>query len=276
MDDQRAKADGDVVLTRIGQAVMLHRGGDREEARNRLGQLWAEVGPDGDPFQRCTLAHYLADTQDDPADELGWDLTALETAREAGTAGRGQGQGREWKEGQEREEGQERKGERVQGRERWSTARGCGSALAALLPSLHLSLAADYAALNRPAEARAELDRARRTAAALADDEYGRGVRRGIERLGDRIAGGGRGLDGGGAAGGAGRGGGADGSGGVGGADRGGGPVGSGGVGGASRGGGPTVDGDGGGDGGGGAGRDGAGGGGAGRDGDGDGGAGGD
>ncbi|WP_050502069.1 hypothetical protein, partial [Streptomyces monomycini] len=160
MDDQRARAGGDVVLTRIGQAVMLHRGGDREEARNRLARLWAEIGPDGDPFHRCTLAHYLADTQDDPADELDWDLTALETARQA-------------------------------------PACRPVPAVAALLPSLHLSLAADYAALARFGEARTELDRARRTAAPLADDEYGRSVRQAIERLGVRIAGSGGGGGGG-------------------------------------------------------------------------------
>ncbi|MEU7190459.1 hypothetical protein [Streptomyces sp. NPDC045369] len=176
MDDQRARAGGDVVLTRIGQAVMLHRGGDREEARNRLARLWAEIGPDGDPFHRCTLAHYLADTQDDPADELDWDLTALETARQAKGASAA-----------------DRDGERA------ASAGRSVPAVAALLPSLHLSLAADYAALDRHGEARAELDRARQTAAPLADDEYGRGVRQAIERLGIRIAGSG-GVDGGGEA----------------------------------------------------------------------------
>ncbi|GCD47621.1 hypothetical protein [Streptomyces paromomycinus] len=199
MDDQRARAGGDVVLTRIGQAVMLHRGGDREEARNRLARLWAEIGPDGDPFHRCTLAHYLADTQDDPADELDWDLTALETARQAKAA-------------------------RAAGRdgERQAPSGRSVPAVAALLPSLHLSLAADYAAMDRPGEARAELDRARRTAAPLADDEYGRGVRQAIERLGARIAG--SGEDGGGGE--------ADGRGGAGAGDTGdtGGPRGAGGT----------------------------------------------
>lgn len=86
-------ASSDTMPTRIGQAVMLHRGGDREEARNRLGELWQELGPDGDALHRCTLAHYLADTQDDPADELAWDLRALAAAdravRERGTAAAG-------------------------------------------------------------------------------------------------------------------------------------------------------------------------------------------
>ncbi|MFK8845140.1 hypothetical protein [Streptomyces sp. Ac-502] len=203
MDDQRARAGGDVVLTRIGQAVMLHRGGDREEARNRLARLWAEIGPDGDPFHRCTLAHYLADTQDDPADELDWDLTALETARQAKAAP-------------------------AAGRDAERQAPACRPvpAVAALLPSLHLSLAADYAALARFGEARTELDRARRTAVPLADDEYGRSVRQAIERLGVRIAG----------SGGGGGGGDGDGTGGDGGAD---GAGGGGGTGGPGSGGGP-------------------------------------
>ncbi|MFI0262502.1 hypothetical protein ACH4OW_26070 [Streptomyces sp. NPDC017056] len=158
MDRQRAEATGDVVLTRIGQAVMLHRGGDREEARNRLSELWAEVGPGGDAFHRCTLAHYIAGTQDDPADELDWDLKALATAR--GTPG-----------------------------ERRRPARRTARAVAALLPSLHLSLAADYAALGRRPEARTQLDRAREAVAALADDAYVRGVRQAIERLAARVAG---------------------------------------------------------------------------------------
>ncbi|MEW2547670.1 hypothetical protein AB0910_18175 [Streptomyces sp. NPDC047002] len=67
-------------VTRIGQAVILLHGGDREEARNRMGELWAELGDAGDPVQRCTLAHYLADAQDDPGDELAWDLRALSAA----------------------------------------------------------------------------------------------------------------------------------------------------------------------------------------------------
>ena len=68
-------------MTRIGQAIMLHHAGDREEARNRFARA---VGGDrrgrATPLHRCTLAHYMADTQDDPADELGWDLRALSAA----------------------------------------------------------------------------------------------------------------------------------------------------------------------------------------------------
>ncbi|MGW4256131.1 hypothetical protein ACWEK7_32380, partial [Streptomyces californicus] len=79
---ERQQVSEDAVMTRIGQAVMLLHAGDREEACNRLGALWAELGSDGAPLHRCTLAHYMADAQDDPGDELAWDLRAL-TAAEA-------------------------------------------------------------------------------------------------------------------------------------------------------------------------------------------------
>src|SRR3989442_1092166 len=36
-------------MTRIGQVVMLHHAGDREEARHRFLQLWAEIGGGGAP-----------------------------------------------------------------------------------------------------------------------------------------------------------------------------------------------------------------------------------
>lgn len=78
--DQRESTQ-EPLMTRIGQAAILLYGGDREEARNRLGLLWAELGVAGDPMQRSTLAHYLADTQDDPGDELAWDLRALTAAQ---------------------------------------------------------------------------------------------------------------------------------------------------------------------------------------------------
>ncbi|MFJ7152895.1 tetratricopeptide repeat protein [Streptomyces sp. NPDC100445] len=82
MAERQEQAAPDAVLTRIGQVVMLHHGGDREEARSRFLDLWAEIGEHGAPLHRCTLAHYLADTQDDPADELAWDLRALSAAEE--------------------------------------------------------------------------------------------------------------------------------------------------------------------------------------------------
>ncbi len=77
---EQQEASEDAVMTRIGQAVILLHAGDREEARNRLGEIWSEIGEAGPPLHRCTLAHYMADAQDDPADELAWDLRALTAA----------------------------------------------------------------------------------------------------------------------------------------------------------------------------------------------------
>ncbi|CAL9626815.1 tetratricopeptide repeat protein [Streptomyces sp. Tu 3180] len=159
MAERQGQAAPDAVLTRIGQVVMLHHAGDREEARHRLLGLWAEIGAHGDPLHRCTLAHYLADTQDDPEDELAWDLRALTAAEEV-------------------------VGDRPAGYE--------GSlAVRALYPSLHLNLAADYARLGRPDAARTHLHRARGAARTLADDRYGEGVRAAIRRLEDRLGEGG-------------------------------------------------------------------------------------
>ncbi|MFH8616308.1 hypothetical protein ACH4E8_14700 [Streptomyces sp. NPDC017979] len=142
-------------MTRIGQAAMLLHGGDREEARNRFGALWAEIGETGDPLQRCTLARYLADAQDDPGDELAWDLRALAAADALA---------------------QERPVDRA-------------AALAALYPALHLDLAADYVKLQDLSAARLHLARARGASSALRDDGYGRGVLAAIERVADRLDG---------------------------------------------------------------------------------------
>ncbi|MFF2848182.1 hypothetical protein ACFVT5_17955 [Streptomyces sp. NPDC058001] len=149
--EQQEHAAEDVTMTRIGQAVMLHHGGDREEARDRFLALWAAIGEDGDALHRCTLAHYMADTQDDPSDELAWDLRALSAAEEL-TDGR--------------------------------LARHHQSlAVRAFYPSLHLSLAADYVKLGRPDAARSHLRQSHGALDALGDDSYGDGIRAALTRL---------------------------------------------------------------------------------------------
>ncbi|WP_018571166.1 tetratricopeptide repeat protein [Streptomyces sp. PsTaAH-124] len=155
MTERQEQTAGDAVLTRIGQSVILHHAGDREEARVRFLALWHELGEDGDPLHRCTLAHYLADTQDDPSDELAWDLRALSAAEEL-------------------------TGEHRPGHEG-------APAVRALYPCLHLNLAADYVKLGRSEAARSHLRRARGTAASLAEDSYGDGVRAAIHHLGLRL-----------------------------------------------------------------------------------------
>ncbi|MFJ4923153.1 hypothetical protein [Streptomyces sp. NPDC088725] len=171
--EQRQEASENALMTRIGQAVMLLHGGDREEARNRFGEIWTELGETGDAFHRCTLAHYMADTQDDPRDELVWDLRALaavdgEAPQEPGKA--------------PREETRPAEPPGVPPREASAAAR-------AFYPSLHLNLAEDYVKLRRPQAARLHLDRARAAADALADAGYGSGVRTAIDRLELRLRG---------------------------------------------------------------------------------------
>ncbi|MGY0022437.1 hypothetical protein [Streptomyces sp. cg35] len=156
MAQRREQAADDTMMTRIGQVVMLAHAGDREEARDRFLVLWSEIGENGDPLHRCTLAHYMADTQDDPADELAWDLRALSAAD--GPAD-----------------------ERPQADE-------ASLALRALYPSLHLNLAADYVKLGRPGAARSHLARARATVGTLGDDGYGDGVRAALTRLELRVS----------------------------------------------------------------------------------------
>ncbi|MFF0447250.1 hypothetical protein ACFYT4_12710 [Streptomyces sp. NPDC004609] len=156
MTEQQETSD-DAVMTRIGQAVMLLHGGDREEARNRFGALWAEIGETGDVLHRCTLAHYMADTQDDPCDELAWDLRALAAADTLDDV--------------------------------WTARPETTLGVRALYPSLHLNLAADYLKLRRPEAARFHLDRARGATGVLGDDGYGTGVRAAIERLEWRLRG---------------------------------------------------------------------------------------
>ncbi|MER6012366.1 hypothetical protein [Streptomyces bluensis] len=151
MAEQQEQAAPDAVMTRIGQVVMLHHAGDVDEARDRFLELWGEIGEDGDALHRCTLAHYMADTQEDAADELAWDLRALLAAEEL-TDGR-------------------------------VADHHHSLAVRAFYPSLHLNLAADYAKLDRTEAARSHLGLAYEAVDALGDDSYGDGIRAAMNRL---------------------------------------------------------------------------------------------
>ncbi|MFJ8861544.1 hypothetical protein ACIRD8_24310 [Streptomyces sp. NPDC102451] len=157
---EQREVPGDAVMTRIGQAIMLLHAGDREEARNRFGIIWSEIG-EGAALHRCTLAHYMADTQDDPGDELAWDLRAL-TAAEGLTGAVGTDPGAEHRD---------------------------ATAVRALVPSLHLNLAADYLKLQHFESARIHLDRAWDAVGVLEDDGYGGGIRAAIGRMEQRMRG---------------------------------------------------------------------------------------
>ncbi|GAA2825045.1 hypothetical protein [Kribbella solani] len=66
-------------LEDIMAAVELGRSGDRAAARERLTLFWESAN---DQQARCVIAHYLADVQDETADELSWDLRALEAVED--------------------------------------------------------------------------------------------------------------------------------------------------------------------------------------------------
>ncbi|MFJ7071357.1 hypothetical protein [Streptomyces sp. NPDC098781] len=145
----------DETMKRIEEAMALQHAGDADGARRRFTEIWAEIAPDGDPFHRCVLAHYMADLQQDPQDELTWDLRALEAAGSV-TDDRA-------------------------GRHHPSLA------IRGFYPSLHLNLAADYHKLADTERARTHLTLAQQYLDGLKDDDYGQGVRSAIQRLAGRL-----------------------------------------------------------------------------------------
>lgn len=70
----------DDTMAAITRAVTLGHDGDQDGAREALLEIWATIGPAGDPLHRCTLAHYLADLYTDAAQALVWDIRALDAA----------------------------------------------------------------------------------------------------------------------------------------------------------------------------------------------------
>ncbi|MGW7531385.1 hypothetical protein [Amycolatopsis sp. NPDC054798] len=145
----------DPVLVRIGEAAQLNHRGERDAARDLFDRLWAEIGEQGDPLHRCTLAHAMADAQDDPRQELAWDQRALAAADLLTDA-------------------------------RLAEA-GVPLPAAGLYPSLHLNVAECYRKLGDLGRARESLQRARATIGALGDDEYGQLIRNGLREAAERL-----------------------------------------------------------------------------------------
>ena len=141
----------DTTMTAITEAVMRARTGDRATARAELDRIWADLGPLGDPLHRCTLAHHLADLQDDPAQALAWDIRALDAA-DALTDERAEAH---------------HPGLRVNG----------------FYPSLHLNLADNYRRLGSFAAAHRELTTARTRLSALPEDDYGTLIRTALDEI---------------------------------------------------------------------------------------------
>lgn len=142
----------DAVMTQIGHAVELGQRGERQAARRQLAELWDQIGRAGDPLHRVALAHGMADLQDDPHDELAWDLRALQAADER------------------------------------AAQAGVPGPVAMLYPSLHLNLGEDYRKIGDMAAARHHLELGETAAEVLGDDGYSRMIKGGLQELGGRLA----------------------------------------------------------------------------------------
>jgi hypothetical protein len=146
----------DPTILRIGEAVQLSHQGEREAARLLFVEIWDEIGREqGDPLHRCTLAHAMADVQDDAGEELVWDLRALAAADLLTDARMAEG--------------------------------GLSLPVAGLYPSLHLNLSECYRKLGDLGRAREHLQQAQATIGALGDDGYGQMIRDGMEQVAERL-----------------------------------------------------------------------------------------
>jgi tetratricopeptide (TPR) repeat protein len=146
----------DPTIIRIGEAVRLSHSGEREAARRMFAEIWDEIGGEqGDPLQRCTLAHAMADVQDDVRQELVWDQRALAAAD-------------------------------LITDERVAEA-GVTVSVAGLYPSLHLNLSECYRKLGDLDRAREHLQKAQDTIGALGDDEYGKLIRDGLAQVAEKL-----------------------------------------------------------------------------------------
>lgn len=145
------------MMDRIMAAIALHQRGENELARIAMTALWEETGIDGDALHRCTLAHYMADLESDPADALAWNKLALAAAEELVAAGVKDVLG--------------------------------GVSLRSFFPSLHLNLAEDYRLLGDIANAVRHAELARQALEGLSDEGLTAMIRGGVERIEARLAG---------------------------------------------------------------------------------------
>lgn len=145
------KDSSDSTMKAIGHAVTRGQEGDTDTARRTLLALWQQIGAVGDPFHRCTLAHYLADLYDNPAEALIWDVRALDAA-DALTD------------------------ERTQ-------LHDASLQVAGFYPSLHLNIADNLRRLAAFDTAAAHIRTADQRASALPDNAYGNLIRTAIREV---------------------------------------------------------------------------------------------
>ncbi|MCP2254757.1 hypothetical protein LY13_003527 [Prauserella aidingensis] len=148
--------DADPTMDAIVSAVTAGRDGDVDTARRELLRIWARVGAAGDPFHRCTLAHYLADLYDDPAESLMWDVRALDAA-DALTDQR-------------------------------ARQHDASLHVAGFYPSLHLNLADNFRRLGAFRAAAEHIEEAERHTSSLPDGAYGDTIRAAVRDVGRAVA----------------------------------------------------------------------------------------
>ncbi|MFF5522596.1 hypothetical protein [Streptomyces coeruleorubidus] len=151
-----APASPDPTMEAIGQAVIEGRTGNTLSARQQLLNLWSAIGVTGDPLHRCSLAHYLADLYEDPAQALAWDVRALDAA-DAVTE------------------------QRVQ-------EHHASLHIAGFYPSLHLNLADNYRRLGSFDAATEHINAAREHAPNLRQDAYGAFLRTALDEVAEAIS----------------------------------------------------------------------------------------
>ena len=149
--------DDDTIMTRINEGIALAHSGRREEARALFDAVWRTLEHAGDPFHRCVLAHFMADMQDEPRDELVWDLRALAAAGELSD-------------------------ERVK-------QHHASMSLAGLFPSLHLNAGDAYRRVGDAVNAREHAQLALEACTHLPADPSSTTTRAAIRRLSERLDG---------------------------------------------------------------------------------------
>jgi len=129
----------------IREGIALREQGRSPEAKSLMELLVADVESGDDAYAKVFLAHSLADVQENPEDELAWDLRALAFMDEL--------------------------------TDQRAIERGNPGGKNALLPSLHLNLAVDYRRLGDDANARRHFELGQAHLDALSDDAYGDSIR---------------------------------------------------------------------------------------------------
>lgn len=142
-------------IDEIYEAVAVLQSGQKREARQRLLDLWERLKSCALPAERCILAHFLADTEEEARQELDWDLIALQSA----TGGPSE-----------------------------SNAEALTPELAGFLPSLHLNVGDAYRRLGDLPAARRHADFGLSWTKELRADGYGDLIKSGLQRLKQRCS----------------------------------------------------------------------------------------